>query len=73
MLLFVLGALLGGILGSMLCVRYLRQEISADISPRLKRIQLQLDSIEAVLNLAITTRYTELISRPTANPPDQIS
>jgi len=63
MLIFVLGALLGAILGCMLCVGSLRREIAADIGPRLKRIQIQLDNIEAAQNLAATTRYTELITR----------
>jgi hypothetical protein len=73
MLMFLLGALLGAILGGMLCARYLRQEISANIGPRLKGIQLQLDIIEAALNLAITTRYTELIGRSSVDPPDKIT
>jgi hypothetical protein len=63
MLIFLLGALLGVLLGGTLCVRYLRREIAADISPRLKRIEFQLDNIEAVLNLVITTRYAELATR----------
>jgi hypothetical protein len=47
MLIFLVGALLGVIMGGALCVRYLRREMAAEIGPRLKRIQLQLDSIEA--------------------------
>lgn len=73
MLIFLLGALLGVSLGSMLCVRYLRREIAADIGPRLKRLQLQLDNIEAALNLAITTRYAELATRSPVDLPRQIS
>lgn len=66
---FLLGALLGLILGGMLCGGYLRREIAADIGPRLKRVQFQLDNIEAALNLAITTRYAELITRSTVDMP----
>jgi hypothetical protein len=73
MLIFLLGALLGVLLGGMLCVGYLRREIAADIGPRLKRVQFQLDNIEATLNLAITTRYAELITRSAGDPPHQIS
>lgn len=68
MLIFLLGALLGVLLGGTLCVRYLRREIAADISPRLKRIEFQLDNIEAVLNLVITTRYAELATRSSIDP-----
>jgi hypothetical protein len=64
MLIFISGALLGVIIGGTLCVCHLRREIAADIGPQLKRVQLQLDTLETQLNLAIMTRYTELSSRP---------
>jgi len=57
MLVFLVGALLGALLGGALCVRYLRQEIAANIGPKIKHIQLQLDNIQTELNLAITTRH----------------
>lgn len=60
MLIFLVGALLGVLLGGALCVHYLRREVADDIGPKLKRIQLQLDHIETELNLAIATRYAEL-------------
>jgi len=60
MLIFLVGALLGVLMGGALCVRYLRREVADDIGPKLKRMQLQLDNIEAELNLAITTRHAEL-------------
>jgi hypothetical protein len=69
MLIFLVGALLGVIMGGTLCVCYLRKEIAADIGPRLHRVQLQLDNLETQLNLAIMTRYTELCSRPPSEPP----
>jgi hypothetical protein len=52
--------LLGVLVGGALCVSYLRREIADDIGPKLKRMQLQLDNIEAELNLAITVRHAEL-------------
>lgn len=68
MLIFLVGALLGVIMGGAICVGYLRREIAADIGPKLKRVQLQLDNIESQLNLAIVTRYGELGSRPPGDP-----
>jgi hypothetical protein len=68
MLIFLVGALLGVIMGGALCVGYLRREIAADIGPKLKRVQLQLDNLEAQLNLAIMTRYGELGTRPPGDP-----
>jgi uncharacterized membrane-anchored protein YhcB (DUF1043 family) len=63
MLIFVVGTLLGVLIGGALCVRYLRREVAADIGPKLKRMQLQLDNIETELNLAIMTRHAELSAR----------
>jgi hypothetical protein len=57
---FFLGALLGLLMGGALCVGYLRQEIAADIGPKLKHMQLQLDTIQTELTLANTTRHAEL-------------
>jgi len=68
MLIFLVGALLGVIMGGAVCVRYLRREIAADIGPKLKRVQLQLDNIEAELTLAILTRRTEPNTRPQGGP-----
>ncbi len=63
MLIFLVGLiflLVGVLIGGALCVGYLRREIADDIGPKLKRMQFQLDNIEAELNLAITTRHAEL-------------
>jgi ABC-type lipoprotein release transport system permease subunit len=60
LLIFFLGALLGVLIGGALCVRYLRQEIAGNIGPRLNRIQLQIDTLESAVNLALVTRQTEI-------------
>ena len=59
LLIFLLGTLIGVLMGGALCVRYLRHEIAADICPRLRRLQLQLDNLESAVNLALVTRYAE--------------
>jgi hypothetical protein len=69
MLIFFLGALLGVLFGGTLCVAYLRQEIAAGISPKLRRVELQLETIESQLNLAILTRYAELGAHPAGSVP----
>jgi hypothetical protein len=71
MLIFLVGLiflLLGVLAGGALCVSYLRREIADDIGPKLKRMQLQLDSIGAELNLAITMRHAELSASASASP-----
>jgi hypothetical protein len=50
-LIFLFGLQLGVLMGAVLCIRYLRRELSAEIGPKLKRMQAQLDSLEAALNL----------------------
>jgi hypothetical protein len=68
LLIFTVGILLGILAGGTLCVRYLRSEISADIGPRLHRMQRQLDGLEAAVNLALMTRYADL-STSALQPP----
>ncbi len=68
MLIFLVGALLGVLMGGAICVRYLRREVVGDIGPKLKHMQLQLDNIETELNLAIATRHAELSARSQGNP-----
>ena len=69
-MIFLVGILLGLLLGSSICVRYLRQEIAANIGPRLRQVQVQLDILQAEINLALVTRYTELSVRPANDPAD---
>ena len=67
-LVFFLGMLLGVLGGGALCVRFIRHEVAADIGPRLRRLQAQMDNVEAAINLAVMTQYAELSRRPLANP-----
>ena len=36
---FLIGLQLGVLIGAVFCIRYLRRELSADIGPKLKRMQ----------------------------------
>lgn len=71
-LIFLVGSLLGLLLGALLCIRFIRQEVAGDIGPRLRRIQAQLDSLEAEVALAIGARYAEANARLTQDPPRQV-
>ncbi len=68
-MLFLLGMLIGTVAGCLICIRYLRREIAADIGPRLRRIQLQLDNLETALNLAMVTRYADMAEGLAWRPP----
>jgi hypothetical protein len=65
---FLLGTLIGALAGCLICIRYLRREIAADIGPKLRRIELQLDNLETAVNLALVTRYADLAERPSQGP-----
>ncbi len=68
-LIALLGLVIGLLFGALLCIRFIRQEVAADIGPRLRAIQAQLDAIEAELGLAIGTRYAEASARLSQDPP----
>ncbi|MGH3250485.1 MAG: hypothetical protein ACRDOI_30355 [Trebonia sp.] len=72
-LIFLLGSMLGLLLGALLCIRFIRQEVAGDIGPRLRRIQAQLDSLEAEVGLAIGTRYAEVTAHLTQDPRKSLS
>ena len=59
----LLGLLIGLLVGAGVCARYLRQEIAANMGPRLRRIELQLDSLHAELNLVTEARLAALRRR----------
>jgi hypothetical protein len=67
-LIFTLGALLGLLTGALLCIRFIRQEVAGDIGPRLRRIQVQLDALEAEVGLVIGTRYAQASARLCPEP-----
>lgn len=62
-LIFLVGALLGVLVGGIFCVRYLRHEVAANIGPSMRRMNAQLDNLETAVNLALVTRYAELSQR----------
>jgi hypothetical protein len=63
-----LGVLAGLVAGCLMCIKYVRHEVAADIGPRLRRIHLQLDNLEAAVNLAIVSRYADLAATLPVRP-----
>jgi hypothetical protein len=70
-MLFLVGGLLGLLGGGAIVVRYLRHEVAGDIGPRLRHLQLQLDNLEAAVNLALMTRYAELSKLSSSDHPQR--
>lgn len=63
-MIFFIGTLFGLLCGAVACMRYFRQEMTANVSPKLKLIQLHLDNLEAELALALATRAADSHRRP---------
>jgi hypothetical protein len=61
--LILLGLLMGLVIGAGACARYLRQEMAANIGPRLRHIETQLDLMRAEMNLAAEARLAALNRR----------
>jgi hypothetical protein len=59
-LIFLFGSLFGVLLGALLCIRFVRQELTGALGPKLRQIQGQLNTIEAELTYVVSTRYAEL-------------
>lgn len=59
-LFFVVGALLGLIVGVAACVRYVRQELTAHIAPSIESLRAQLSHLQLEVNLALTNWHNEL-------------
>jgi hypothetical protein len=72
-LIFLLGSMLGLLLGALLCIRFIRQEVAGDIGPRLRRIQIQLDALEAEVGLVIGTRYADVTAHLSQDPRNLLS
>jgi hypothetical protein len=67
-LVFLLGSLLGLCFGALLCIRFVRQGVTEDLSPKLSRMQGQLNTIEAELAYMVSARYAEINGRPPQAP-----
>jgi hypothetical protein len=62
------GTLLGVLVGRALSVHHLRAGITADIGPRLERMQNQLDLIESAVDIALAKWYDALRHHPPRPP-----
>ena len=72
-LIFLIGALLGLVLGSALCVRYLRQELTARIGPTMDLVLLKLDNVHSAVNVALANWHAELHNHPPGRDSHQTS
>lgn len=67
-LIFLVGSLLGTLVGALLCVRFVRQEVTGNLGPKLRQIQGQLNTIEAELTYVVSSRYAELNAQLAHDP-----
>lgn len=57
---FLIGALLGLVGGAITCVRYIRQELTAQIGPNLDLLQLRVANLQSTVDLLLSTRHIDL-------------
>jgi hypothetical protein len=62
-LIFLVGSLFGLLCGALVSIRFVRQEVSGDLLPKLKQMQGQLNTIEAEVGYMVNSRYAELNAR----------
>jgi hypothetical protein len=67
-LIFLVGSLFGLLVGALLCIRFVRQEITGELGPKLRQIQGQLNTIEAELTYMVSARYAELNNQLLQDP-----
>jgi len=67
-LIFLIGALLGLVLGAALCMRYVRQEVTARIGPTMDLVLLKLDNMHSAVNIALANWHAELHRHPQQHP-----
>jgi len=72
-LIFLVGSQFGLLLGALLCIRFVRQEVAGDLGPKLRQIQGQLNAIEAELTYVVSSRYADLNAQLTQDRRSQVS
>jgi hypothetical protein len=70
-LIFVIGALLGVVLGAAICVRYIRQELTARIGPTMELLRLQVENLQSAVNIALANWHAELHVHQQSVPRDE--
>lgn len=63
-LIFLIGVLSGLVVGAALCMRYVRQEVTARIGPTMDLVLLKLDNLQSAVNLALANWHAELHHHP---------
>ena len=58
----------GLLLGALLCIRFVRQEATGGLGPKLNQIRGQLNAIETELAYVVSSRYAELNARLQQEP-----
>jgi hypothetical protein len=59
-LLLVLGALIGVVVGAAICIRYIKEEMTGRVGPTMELLRLQLDNVQGAVNLALANWHAEL-------------
>jgi hypothetical protein len=59
-LIFLIGALLGGLIGAMACVRYFRQEMTAHVAPSMRLMETRMSTLQSSVDLALSRWHEDM-------------
>jgi uncharacterized protein YneF (UPF0154 family) len=59
-MLLLIGILLGAVVGTAICVRYVKQEMTARVGFTMDLLRMQIDNLQSAVNAALANWHAEL-------------
>jgi hypothetical protein len=59
-LIFLIGALLGVLIGAVTCVRYVRQEMTAHVAPSMHLMEARMSTLQSSVDLALSKWHEDM-------------
>ncbi|WNV83829.1 hypothetical protein [Umezawaea sp. Da 62-37] len=59
-LIFLIGALLGVLIGAVACVRYVRQEMTARVAPSMHLMEARMSTLQSSVDLALSKWHEDM-------------
>ncbi|PRY30936.1 hypothetical protein [Umezawaea tangerina] len=59
-LIFLIGALLGVLIGAVACVRYVRQEMTAHVAPSMHLMEARMSTLQSSVDLALSKWHEDM-------------
>jgi hypothetical protein len=59
-LIFFIGALLGVLVGAVVCVRWVKQEMTAQVAPRMHLMETRMSTLQSSVDLALSKWHEDM-------------